>query len=217
MALNKGVQQSVLRREETLAGTAEATFAVSTDSLLTTLFVEIASGSLDVGVYAITVGGTGESTPPHEVLLYSFPTINAPTVNLLVQSAAAVTQKVRIKATWTGSVKFDVQARAIDGGASKTQVITAGSIEMDQKTINTGAPQVLIPLSLVDGVGFLVKNWSINGAIVYVAETSAKAIPAKGFPVSPGDCFDVSVKAGQAYYASSTVDGADLRIIKGGE
>lgn len=217
MALNKGVQKSVIRREEIDPGSAETTFSVDTDSLLTTLFVENVSGTLTVEVYAITVGGTGDSTPAQEVLLFSFPPISAPTTNLLVQTAAAVTSRVRIKATWTGAVKFDVQARAIDGGASKTQVITAGFIEMDQVTINSGPAQVLIPISLVDGVGFLVKNWSANGAVVYIAETAVKATSATGFPLAPGDSFDVSVKAGQAYYATATIDGADLRVVKGGE
>lgn len=217
MSLNKGVQKSVLSKNELSAGYDEVTLAVDTDSVLTTLFVESLTGSLNVDVYAITVGGTGDSTPPHEVLLYSFPTITSPTANLLVQTAAAVTKKLRIKATWTGPAKFDVQARAIDGGASKTQVITAGSIEMDQVTINSGPAQVLIPVSLVDEVGFLVKNWSSNGAVVYVAETAGKATTSKGFPLAPGDSFDVSVKAGQAYYATATIDGADLRIVKGGE
>jgi len=217
MKLQKGVQQSLIRRDAMVSGSADVQFETLSDSLLVTLFAEVLTGTLDVSIWAITVGGPADSTPAQEIKLFSFPTISAPSTDLLIQTAAAVTQRLRIKATWIGAAKFDVQARAIDGGTSKSQVITAGALVMDKVTINAGAPQILIPFSLTESVGFLVKNWSSNGAVVYVAETTAKATPSLGFPIAPGDTFDVSVKAGQAYYASSSINGADLRIIKGGE
>lgn len=215
--ISNGVQLSVLRRDVSTAGSADVVFDVQSDSLLTTLFAEVLVGTLDVGVYAITQGGPDDSMPAHEVLLYSFPTISAPSTDLLIQTAAATTAKVRIKATWTGACKFDVQARAINGGTSKSIAVTATTIEMEQKTINTGPAQVLVAASVVNSVGFLVKNWSSNGAVVYVAETPAKATSALGFPLAPGDSFDVSVKAGQTYYATASINGADLRIVRGGE
>lgn len=217
MRIKHSDQQSVLRRDTTEAGSADVDFIVQSDSVLTTLFAEVLTGTLDVSVYAITVGGPADPTPAHEVLLYSFPQISAPSADLLIQTAAATTERVRVKAVWTGEAKFDIQARAINGGTSTTRVVTAGSVEMDQTEINTGTPQIIIPASLQDSVGFMLRNWSSNGAIIYVAETEAKAVPAKGWPLGPGDVIDVSVKAGQAYYASSTVDGADLRIVKGGQ
>lgn len=217
MKLNHGVQLSVLRRDETGAGSADVSFDVQSDSLLTTLFAEVLSGTLDVGVYAITQGGPADTSPAHEVLLFSFPTVSAPTTDLLIQTAAATTARVRIKATWTGACKFDVQARAINGGTSKSIAVTTASIEMEQKTINAGPAQVLMTASIVNSVGFLVKNWSTNGAVVYVAETLAKATLGAGFPLAPGDSFDVSVRAGQTYYATASINGADLRIIRGGE
>jgi len=213
--ISNGVQLSVLRREETTAGNADISFDVQSDSLLTTLFAEVLVGTLDVGVYAITQGGPSDSSLAHEVLLYSFPTINAPLTDLLIQTAAATTARVRIKATWTGACKFDVQARAINGGTSKTQVVTANTVNTDQITINAGPAQVLIPPALIDSIGWQVRNWSSNGAIVYVSETASKAVPALGYPLGPGDVLSISVKGGQTWYASASINGADLRILEG--
>jgi archaellum component FlaG (FlaF/FlaG flagellin family) len=215
MKISQGVQLSVLRRDEATAGSADVVFDVQSDSLLTTLFAEVLTGTLDVAVYAITQGGPADSAPAHEVQLYSFPTISAPSTDLLIQTAAATTARVRVKASWTGACKFDVQARAINGGTAKTQVVTANAVNTDQITINTGTPQVLVPAALVDNIGFQVRNWSSNGAIVYVSETQANAVPARGWPLGPGDVLSISVKGGQTWYASSTVDGADLRILEG--
>lgn len=215
MKISHGVQLSVLRRDEATAGYADVVFDVQSDSLLTTLFAEVLTGTLDVAVYAITQGGPADSAPAHELQLYDFPVLSAPTANLLIQKAAATTSRVRVKATWTGACKFDVQARAINGGTSETSVVSANEVSTDQITINAGTPQVLVPAALVDNIGFQVRNWSSNGAIVYVSETQANAVPARGWPLGPGDVLSISVKGGQTWYASSTVDGADLRILEG--
>lgn len=215
MKISQGVQLSVLRRDEPTAGFADVVFDVQSDSLLTTLFAEVLTGTLDVAVYAITQGGPADSAPAHERQLYSFPTISAPSTDLLLQTAAATTARVRVKASWTGACKFDVQARAINGGTAKTQVITANAVTTNNIIINSGTPQILVPAALVDNIGFQVRNWSSNGAVVYVSETQANAVPARGWPLGPGDVLSISVKGGQTWYASSTVDGADLRILEG--
>lgn len=215
MKISHGVQLSVLRRDETVAGSADVTFDVQSDSLLTTLFAEVNAGTLTVQVFAITQGGPADATPAHEIQLYAFPVLSAPTANLLIQKAAATTSRVRVKATWTGACKFDVQARAINGGTSETSVVSANEVAVEQLTVNSGPAQVLIPASLTDNIGYQLRNWSANGAVVYVAETQAKATPALGWPCAPGDVLSVSVKGGQTWYISSNIDGADVRILEG--
>lgn len=215
MRIEHTSQVSVLRRDVATSGSADVDFIVQSDSILTTLFAEVLSGTLDVSVYAITVGGPADTTPPHEVLLYSFPQISAPSTDLLIQTAAACTSRVRVKANWTGAAKFDVQARAINGGTSKTQVITANEVQVNQLVVNSGPAQIIIPPALVDNIGFQMRNWSSNGATVYVAEQQAKATPTLGWPCGPGDVLSISVKGGQTWYASSDIDGADLRILEG--
>lgn len=215
MKISPGVQLSVLRRDESVAGTADVSFDVQSDSLLTTLFAEVLVGTLFVQVFALTQGGPADSTPAHEVPLYSFPVLSAPTANLLIQKAAATTSRVRVKAIWTGACKFEVQARAINGGTSETSVVSANEVSVEQKLINAGPAQVLIPASLIDNIGFQMRNWSANGAIVYVAETQAKATPALGWPCAPGDVLSISVRGGQTWYASSNINGADIRILEG--
>jgi hypothetical protein len=214
MKLHHGVESAVLRVDETVSGTADAIVTVQSDSILVTLYATTVGGTVDVDVYAITQGGPGNSDAAHEALLFSFPQLSAPSGQLLLQTAAATTARVRVKATWTGAAHFDVNARAINGGASNTRVIAASTAVTDSKTVNTGAPQILIPPSLVGGIGFLVKNWSSNGALIYVSEDPSK-IPNQAWVLTPGETFDISVKSGQTWYTASTVDGANLRIVRG--
>lgn len=214
--LHPGSQRTILDVSPTSASTHEIWFENQADSIMLTLFVNTSAGDVSVKLYSITQGGPGQASS-HELEILSFPTVTGPTSTLLVEVASVTTTRLKLVATTTDAASFEVQARAINGGASDVRVVTAGSITMEQKTINSGPAQVLVAASLTESVGFLVKNWSVNSAVVYIAETPAKATAGTGFPLAPGDSFDVSVKAGQTYYATATVDGADLRIVKGGQ
>lgn len=214
MKLHHGVETAVLRVDETASGSADAIVVVQSDSILVTLFATTVGGTVDVEVYAITQGGPGTSDPAHEALLFAFPQLSAPSGSLLLQTAAATTARVRVKATWTGAAKFDVNARAINGGSSNTRVVAATTAVTDAMSVNTGTPQILIPPSLVDGIGFLVKNWSSNGALIYISEDPTK-IPSQAWVLTPGETFDISVKGGQTWFAASSIDGANLRIVRG--
>lgn len=214
--LHPGTQRTILEVAPTAASSHEVWFENQADSILLTLFVNSSAGDVEVKLYSVTQGGPAQS-PIHELEILTFPVVSGPTTTLLVEVASVTTARLKLVATTTDAADFEVQARAINGGASDVRVVTAGSIEMDKKIINSGPGQVVVAAALTESVGFLIKNWSSNGAIVYIAETQAKATTGLGFPLAPGDSFDVSVKAGQTYYATATVDGADLRIVKGGQ
>lgn len=215
--IHPGSQYVLLRETPTAASTFDVVFVNQADAVLLTLFVNSTAGDVDVKLYNITQGGPADSQPPQESQVLSFPTVNAPTATLLVQVAPVTTSRLRLKVTTTGAADFEVQARAINGGASNTRVISSSSIRTDQKTINTGAPQEIIPASLTDQIGFMIRNWSANGANIFWSTDVSKATPAQGWPLSPGDVSSISVRGGQAVYASSDVDGADLRLVEGDE
>jgi len=81
MLIHNGTQERVIFDTPTAPGTTEKEGSVQTDSLLATLWVDsVASGTLDVSVYTLT--DTGK-----EVLLFSFPTISAPSSSLLLKKA----------------------------------------------------------------------------------------------------------------------------------
>lgn len=212
--LHPGTQRTILEVAPTAASTHEVWFENQADSILLTLFVNSSAGDVDVSLYSVTQGGPAES-PVHELEILTFPTVTGPTSTLLVEVASVTTTRLKLVATTTDAANFEVQARAINGGASDVRVVTAGTAKTDQKDINIAPAQVIIPPTLTSGIGFMCRNWSSNGATIYVSETQANAVPGKGWPLGPGDTFDISVKGGQTWYASSSIDGADLRILEG--
>lgn len=214
--LNHGVQLPVISADVSQAETFDVAFDVQSDSILVTVFAETNAGDLNVEVFAFTEGGPRKpGIQTQEASIIQFPTITGPTTNLLLETAAATTSKVRVKASCTAAAKFYVTARAINGGTSTTRVVTAGAAITDQKIVDAGIPQLIIPPTLITGIGFILKNWSQAGQVIYISEQSAKANPTVGYPISPGGNVAVSVKGGQAWYASASADGADLRILEG--
>ena len=206
MRLDKGYQESVIKIDETTAGKKTSYITTESDTVLTALFCEELTGTLDVRVYAMT-------RPNHQVLLYSYPTITGPTPDLLLQTTPVTTNSVRVVAEWTGPCKFELFGRAVGGGTSNTRVIASDRILTDQQTVDT-TPVVLSAASLSDGIAFEVTNWSQNGAVLYISTDITKTTEELGYPIAPGASRSISVKAGQTWYVVSSKNGADLRIME---
>lgn len=215
--LHPGSQYVMLQEDVAGAQSFDLAFINQADSILLTLFVNSSAGDVNVQLFGITQGGPADSSTPHEVQILSFPTVTGPTTTLLIQIASVTTHRLRLKASTTAAANFEVQARAINGGASTTRVVTSSSIRTDQKNVNTGVPQEIISASLTDQIGFMIRNWSSNSANIFWSTDISKATPTEGYPLAPGDVASISVRGGQAVYASSDVDGADLRMVEGDE
>lgn len=215
--LHPGSQYVMLRESPAAAATFDVVFTNQADAVLLTLFVNSTDGDVDVRLFNITQGGPADPKAAQESQVLSFPTVSAPTTTLLIQVAPVTTSRVRLKVTTTAAADFEIQARAINGGASNTRVISSSSIRTDQKVVNTGPAQEIISPTLTDQIGFMIRNWSSNGANIYWSTDPLKAVPSLGWPLSPGDVSSISVRGGQAIYASSDIDGADLRLVEGDE
>lgn len=206
MRLDKGYQESVVKVDSPVSGKKNGAIVTEGDTILTALFVEELVGELDVKCYAIT-------RPGHRVLLYSYPTITAPTPELLLKSTPLTTVNVLVETVWTGQAKFELYGRAVDGGTTEAKIITSDFILTDQQTVNT-TPTTLVAASLEDGIAFEVTNWSSNGAVLYISTDIAKTTEAEGYPIPAGASRSISVKAGQTWYVVSSKNGADLRIME---
>jgi hypothetical protein len=118
--------------------------------------------------------------------------------------------RFRVVATYTGICQYEVYIRAING------VPDSGVFgwEVSQADVTTTAG-VLIPASLEDRAGLLIKNWSVTSTI-FIAEILASATTAIGYPLGPKDAIAMDVAAGSAVYAVSDAGTADIRIVESG-
>lgn len=210
MALNPGKTERLIAETTTGAGQTSREGAVISDSILATLWVDnIGSGTLTVTVYTLTDAGK-------EVELFSFPALTAPTSNILLKKAGISLQRYRVRATYTGACSYEVYIRAVSGiGESSTKILGSQNWEVNQITVGTTA-QILIPAAIFDRRGFIIRNYSSSGQILYVAQDLASATPAKGFPIPPGETFAVDVASGAEVYAVSTGPNTDIRYAQAG-
>jgi hypothetical protein len=150
-----------------------------------------------------------------ELLLFSFPTITAGTTNLLLKKAGVSMQRFRVEATYTGVCQYEVHVRAVEGaGESSVRILGAGEWRTSQATVTTTA-SLLIAAALTDRNGVVIKNWSSSNSL-FLAETSAKATSALGYPLAPKDAIAMDIAAGAAIYAVAGTGTVDVRIGESG-
>lgn len=208
MLLHPGTQERVLNEVTVGAGQVEYQGSIQSDSLLATLYVSsISSGTLTVSVYTLT--DTGK-----EVLLFSFPVISAPTIDLLLKKSGISMQRFRVQATYTGVCVFEVYIRAVEGaGESSSHILGSGSLTTSSAVITT-SPSALIPFSLTDRNGLVIKHWGGTGNL-FVSESLAK-LPADAYPLGPKDAIAMDIAAGVTLYAVSDSGAIDVRIAESG-
>lgn len=169
--LHPGSQRTLFTGAVTGPTTIERKFINQADSLLLTLFVNSTAGDVTVRIYALNQGGPNSTEADQKLLLFTFPVISAPTTELVVNTVSVTAAELLLVIETTADADLEVQGRAINGGASNVRVVTAGNAFTDQKTINSGVAQVIIPPTLTSGIGFMCRNWSSNGAVIYLSET----------------------------------------------
>lgn len=187
------------------AGTTSKEGSIQSDSLVATLWVDsVSSGNLTVSVFTLT--DTGK-----EIELFSFPVLTVGSINLLLKKAGVSLQRFRVQATYTGVCQYEVYIRAVEGaGESSVRILGSSSFRVEQVTLTTTAV-ALIPASLEDRQGVIIKNWSL-GTNMYIAESEAKATALVGYPVAPRDNVTVDVQAGVAIWAVAESGTVDVRI-----
>lgn len=208
MILHPGTQERLITETTTGLGVTSREGSIQSDSLLATLWVNsVSSGNLSVAVYTMTDNGK-------EVLLFTFPTLTAPTVNLLLKKSGISMQRFRVVATYSGICDYEVYIRAVEGaGESSARILGSDSLRTTSAAVTT-SPALLIPASLTDRNGLVIKNWS-NAGNLFVSEDSGK-LPADAYPLGPKDALALDVAAGVEIYAVSDLGTLDIRIAESG-
>lgn len=209
MLLHAGTQERLISEVTIGSGSTVREGSIASDSVLVTLWVNsVTSGDLQVTVYTLTDNGK-------EKEIITFPTLAAPTTELLLRKSAISLQRFRVVATYSGICDYEIYVRAIEGaGESSSRITGATSWRVSQEDVTTSAA-VLIAASLEDRQGVLVKNWSSSGT-VFIAEQLASATISIGYPLAPKDALALDIAAGTAVYAVSDAGTVDIRIVEAG-
>lgn len=198
----------LLEGAPTAAGVTEKKFVLEADTMLISLYVaEITSGQLDVELY--TVGRDG-----HELQVVKFPSITGPTTELLMKKAAVALSNMRLVVTYTGACRYSIIGKGLSLGETSVDILAPTQIVASQLTLTT-TPTAIIPLSLEDRKGVVIKNNS-DKKILYVGGTLSEANSTTGWPISPGETLAADVAAGQTIYGVASDNTVDVRILEAG-
>jgi hypothetical protein len=210
MAINPGRAEQVVRETTTGPGTAVRDGSILADSLMISVAIPfITTGSLTITVYNLTDSGD-------EVELITFPAISGPTTNVYLRKLKLSAPNYRVKAVYTGICSYEVQAKAVTGPGEVSVSMTGSAGWSVGQTLISTSPQILIPAAIIDRRGFIIRNNSTSGQVVYIAESSLAATAGTGFPIPPGETFAVDVASGAEVYAVSSAAGADVRYAQAG-
>lgn len=209
-----GMSFELINETTTGAGVRYEDANLQSDSILVTLYVSsISSGTLTLELVGLT-GPDGDDAVESDPLI-SFPAVSSPTTTMLLRAGAVITQRVRLRATYTGVCTYTVTIRAINGGvSSSTRILASDSMRMSQQTVGTSVVAI-IPAALLDRAGVVIKNWSTTQT-VYLGATVLETTLGNGFPLAPKDGLAVDIAAGVEIYGISDAPGADIRIAESG-
>lgn len=209
--LTLGKEVEIFNQSVTGSGTLEEKLAVDAESVLVSLYVTSTSGDVDVEVF--TEGADGQ-----EVSIISFPTIAAPTSQLLLRKAASTMQRIKFRVAYTGDCTFTIRARGVSAGASSVTIEGSSNVTVTRTSVTTTAA-VLLAAALEDRRGILIENISdLAGpsSTIYFAETLAKATTGLGHPIRPGGNVAIDLQAGAELYAVAASGTVAVSVIEAG-
>lgn len=186
---------------------SEITFQLDADTVLFSLWVGDLTGTLTVRAY--TAAKAGE-----EIQVAEFPVLTTETGELLLRKAAVAMSTVVVRIDVTGSATIDLRAKGLGTGDASVK-IQGASVWSVSKTTATTVASELVPATLTDRAGLVIKNFGAN--FLFVAETEAKATTAIGYPIGPGESLAFDLQAGQAIWGVSDVGSLDIRCAQAGE
>lgn len=216
MALGLRDQCVVLTECPTTASTKDKSIAVESSGVLLSLYVESLSGTLDINVYTFTKDG-------HEKLVDSFPTISAPTTELILRKQVEIHDHMRVEVITTGAAKYDIRAKGVEAGISSVTISGSGAADNYGILMDT-TPRLIVPVSVTDQNNVsIINNNPAGGATLYVGFKSTITVgttatpgtvdPNAASPVPPGGSIGLNVTAGLAVYGVASVGTVDVRVV----
>lgn len=205
-----GRTEKVISVENQVAGTYRYIIGVDTDSVYASLYVEtVNSGSLTVNAITYNADYTETKTAP----VFSFPVLSAPTGGLVLKKGAAVMSWLEFVVTSTGTTSYEIYVKGISAGETDVKISSAEAASSSSTTVST-TPGLIIPTSLTDRSGLIIKNWT-SGSILYIGFTALEASVSNGYPLVYGESLGMDLSAGATLYGVGTQP-IDVRILQAG-
>lgn len=211
MPLNTGDVCVVLKEKPAGASTKSEFFDVDSTGVLISLFVESVSGALDINVYTFTKQG-------HRKLIDSFPTVSAPTSELLIRKQIEVFDHVEVEVITTDAACYEIRAKGTESGLASVSIVGAGDWQVTNVSV-AASPMLIIGAGLTARTGLLLRNTNFGtGDILQVAESAAKLTGGIYASVLPGESIQPDLDAGNEVWGqSSTGNSIRIEIVEVGE
>jgi len=205
LPLSPGKDYLLVTKTNAPANVEEHYLSIDSDTVLISLYVSsLSSGTFNVDVYTLT-------TDDKLSKVISFPTLTAPTSELLLRKAAAVMQRIKVVITYTGTASFEVRARGLSAGEMSVKIQGASTAKAQKLTVGM-TPGLLIPAALNGRSSLVLKNNNASGTL-YLGFTLTEATTAIGYPLGPGESMGLDLESGAEVYAVGTAV-IDVRVIE---
>jgi hypothetical protein len=206
--LSTGKTYTLIDDSPTTAGSREETFSIESDSVLASLWIDTTAGDLDVVIS--TVDKLGK-----ELEVIVFPTQTAPTSNIILRRSGTVLSNMVVRTNYTGAVSYRLTVRAVNSGSGDTSIKISGADSATASSISvTTTPALLIPSSLTDRSGLVLKNYS--GSTLFVGFSASEANSSTGYPLAVGEALGMDVAAGVAIWGVTSSGSSDVRLLEAG-
>lgn len=204
-------QRQVVKASPTAANTVYFDLVLENASVLISLFVRSVSGNIDV-----TVESYNDNKNEY-VEVITFPTVSAPTTNLLLKKASVAMDNCRVKVAYDAACDYTIHAKGLTIGSTDAKLLGSEEGDTNTASITSGAAQVLLAASLTARAGIMFANHNTTAAdILYWSYSAAKATVAAGFPLHPGGVATLDIDSGVTIYATSAAGTVDVRIAEVG-
>lgn len=198
--------------ENQIAGEYRYVIGCDTDTVYTSLSVStVNSGTMTIQVLTYS---DNNYTETETATVSNFPVIAAP-IGLLIQKGGAVMSWLEIVVVTTGTTSYKIHVKGVSSADSTVSIAGAGDASSGQSTIPATTPTLIIPVSLTDRSGLIIKNWGPSGSILYIGFSALQATPAAGYPLIYGESMGMDLSGGATLYGYGT-EATDVRILQGG-
>lgn len=211
-SLPTGKNSRLLDESPTAAGILRKPFTTDAETVLVFVYATSISGTMTVKAYTYV----GHESEDKNIEVIDFGTLTGSEANtLIVKKSGAITQQMFIEVETDDAAEYQVWVRGVSTGETSVKILGSDNATASQTNVGT-TPVALIPSSLTDRDGTVVKNNNSAAGILYLGFTVAETTAANGYPLGVQEALGIDVAAGVTIYGVADAGTIDVRILESG-